>query len=128
MGFHLFSHNGKIQYGIKNYIADYKNDLNNIPCAPGNMVYVIEESKYYIANNKKEWIEHISITATSISDPTDEIDIVENGNYNVAKIGTVHVNIPQPSGKITFTENGTDINIEQYATADIVVPEYDDGG
>ena len=43
MGFNLFSENEKIKYGIKNYIADYKKDLKNIPKNPGNMVYVIEE-------------------------------------------------------------------------------------
>lgn len=37
----------------------------------------------------------------------------------------VHVEVPQPSGKITITKNGTDIDISQYATVDVDVPNDD---
>ena len=33
----------------------------------------------------------------------------------------VTVNVPSPTGKITITENGTGINVAQYATADVNV-------
>lgn len=54
-------------------------------------------------------------------DPNAVIDITENGLYNVAKYGYADVDVPQPSGKITITENGTDIDVSEYATADVNV-------
>lgn len=34
----------------------------------------------------------------------------------------ITTNVPQPSGKITITQNGTDIDISSYASADVSVP------
>lgn len=63
------------------------------------------------------------VNVSAIPDPTDEETFTENGDYNVARIGTAHVAVPQPAGKITISENGTNVNIAQYATADIAVPQ-----
>ena len=54
-------------------------------------------------------------------DPNAIIEITENGRYNVARYGYADVDVPQPSGKITITENGTDIDVSEYATADVIV-------
>ena len=54
-------------------------------------------------------------------DPNAIIEITENGRYNVARYGYADVDVPQPSGKITITENGTDIDVSEYATADVNV-------
>ena len=52
-----------------------------------------------------------------------ELTATENKVYQ--KDGEVYnkvtVNVPSPTGKITITENGTDIDIAQYATADVNV-------
>lgn len=57
--------------------------------------------------------------------PTGKIIITENGtNIDVAQYATADVAIPQPVGKKIVTENGTDINISSYATLDVVVPQY----
>ena len=52
-----------------------------------------------------------------------ELSATKNGTFE--KAGEVYnkvtVNVPQPTGKITITENGTDINISQYAKADVNV-------
>lgn len=52
--------------------------------------------------------------------------ITENGTYsangdNANGYSSVTVNVPLPTGKITITENGTDIDIAQYASADVNV-------
>lgn len=52
--------------------------------------------------------------------------ITENGTYSAVDdsangFSSVAVNVPLPTGKITITENGTDINIAQYAKADVNV-------
>lgn len=54
-------------------------------------------------------------------DPNAIIEITENGRYDVARYGYADVDVPQPSGKITITENGTDIDVSEYATADVNV-------
>lgn len=53
-------------------------------------------------------------------------EITDNGTYSAADdnangFSSVTVNVPSPTGKITITENGTGINIAQYATADVNV-------
>lgn len=55
--------------------------------------------------------------------PTGKISITQNGtNIDVAQYAKADVAVPQPTGKITITENGEDIDIAQYATADVAVP------
>jgi len=55
--------------------------------------------------------------------PTGTINITANGeNIDVKQYATANVAVPQPSGKITITQNGTDINVNDYATADVNVP------
>lgn len=53
----------------------------------------------------------------------DTLSVTKNGTYS--KQGkaytSVTVNVPSPTGKITITENGTDIDIAQYALADVNV-------
>ena len=52
-----------------------------------------------------------------------ELSATKNGTYK--KSGEVYskvtVNVPQPTGKITITENGTDLDVSGYATADVSV-------
>ena len=123
MGFHLFSNNGQVQYGIKNYIADFKADLQNIPKNPGNMVFVIEESKYYITNNKQDWIEYKINNSTEKSNI--EIDITENGRHDVSSATTANVNVPVgvfPNGEEIITENGN-YNITEKESVCVTVPQ-----
>lgn len=55
--------------------------------------------------------------------PTGTINITQNGDTDVTNYATAHVAVPGPSGKITITQNGTGIDIAQYATADVNVPQ-----
>ena len=52
-----------------------------------------------------------------------ELEVTENGTYETKgeMYNKVTVNVPSPTGKITITENGTGINVAQYATADVNV-------
>lgn len=57
--------------------------------------------------------------------PTGTKNITENGTSDVTNYASVNVAVPQPSGKVTITQNGTDINISEYASADVdVQPDY----
>lgn len=55
--------------------------------------------------------------------PSGNLEITENNTYDVTEYEEVTVAVPQPSGKITLTENATDVDISEYATADIAVPQ-----
>lgn len=58
-----------------------------------------------------------------------EITITQNGEqtitadsgYDALSSVEITTNVPQPSGKITITENGTNIDVSSYATADVSV-------
>ena len=57
--------------------------------------------------------------------------ITQNGTYsassdNVDGYSAVTVAVPQPSGKITILQNGTDIDVSGYALADVNVPSNED--
>lgn len=58
-------------------------------------------------------------------------NITENGDYDVARFASAHVAVPAgttPTGKITITENGTDIDVAQYRLADVNVSGGGGGG
>ncbi len=56
--------------------------------------------------------------------PTGTINITENGaDVDVAQYAKADVAVPQPTGNVNLTENGTDIDIAQYATATVAVPQ-----
>lgn len=58
--------------------------------------------------------------------PAGKLDITENGEgIDVAQYATADVAVPQPEGNVELTENGTNIDIAQYATATVAVPQPD---
>lgn len=65
------------------------------------------------------------VTVEAIPEPTEEIDITENGPVNVARYGTANVNVPQgvfPSGTKLITQNVTGVDVTNYAAVDVAVP------
>ena len=56
----------------------------------------------------------------NVPQPSGSIPITENGTHDVAAYASADVNVPQPSGSITITENGTH-NIAAYASANVNV-------
>lgn len=60
--------------------------------------------------------------------PTGTKSITENGtDIDVAQYAKADVAVPQPTGNVELTENGTDIDIAQYATATVAVPNPSTG-
>lgn len=56
-------------------------------------------------------------------EPTGTINITENGeNIDVKQYAKANVAVPQPSGNIDITQNGEGIDIAQYATANVKIP------
>lgn len=72
---------------------------------------------------------HTSVDrSTLINDPdvpSGNIEFTENTSaaVDVSSYATATVNVPQPSGKVTITENGENIDIAQYATADVNIAQ-----
>lgn len=60
-------------------------------------------------------------TASGGSPASGTIEISENGVYDVRTFAEADVQTPVPSGKINITENGTDIDVSDYALADVDV-------
>lgn len=56
----------------------------------------------------------------SITQNGDSTITAESGYDAISKVN-LSVNVPQPSGKITITQNGTDIDVSSYASADVNV-------
>ena len=56
--FNLISTSGKTAYGVKEFSVDLESDVALIDvsnCSPGSVVFVIENSKYFMLNSAKEW-------------------------------------------------------------------------
>lgn len=70
--------------------------------------------------------------------PVGTKNITEDGDYNVTEFAAAHVAVPQgvfPEGTLEIEENGTGINVTNYAAVDVnvnpsgwVFDEYDDDG
>ena len=68
-------------YGIKEYTLDTKEDLTKLTtrsATPGSKAFVIETSKYYMLNGKKEWVE-IKPYGNSIFDGDEDEEIIYDG-------------------------------------------------
>lgn len=66
--------------------------------------------------------------AYTLITPTGTITITDNGtDINVAQYAKATVAVPQPTGNTTITENGENIDIAQYATATVNVPNPSTG-
>lgn len=60
--------------------------------------------------------------------PTGTKSITANGSdIDVTQYAKANVAVPQPTGNITITENGENIDIAQYATATVNVPNPSTG-
>lgn len=53
-------------------------------------------------------------------EPTGEIEITENGTYDVSTYASASVQTPVPTGTISITENGT-VDVSSYASANVNV-------
>lgn len=129
MAFSLFSKDNKISYGINNWVADTKDDLPLIPkCEQGSMVFIIDESKFYILNSQKKWIEKES--ASGGIEPTGSINITENGNnIDVTTYATANVQVPVgifPEGTIGLTDPLLTYDVANYANAYINIPTVEE--
>lgn len=59
--------------------------------------------------------------------PTGTKNIALNGEYNVASFAEAVVAVPQPTGTISITENGENIDVASYAKANVAVPNPSTG-
>ena len=59
--------------------------------------------------------------------PTGTKSITANGEVDVTAYAKANVAVPEPTGNISITQNGEDINVAQYATATVNVPNPSTG-
>ena len=75
------------------------------------------------AVSEGDGFEEFSNDISTILTPAGTINITENDTVDVTEYAEADVAVPQPSGKITITENGTDIDVTDYSLADVEVPQ-----
>ena len=57
--FTIIGNSGHTAYGIKEFVCDTIADIDELPIdiPAGSTAFVIEGSKVFMLNNKKEWVE-----------------------------------------------------------------------
>lgn len=56
----IYSNGNRVAYGIKHYDLDTIDDIvtiNKSSLTPGSTIFIINSSKYYKLNSKKQWVE-----------------------------------------------------------------------
>lgn len=58
MAYNIVSNNDNVTYGIRKFIVDEKNDLENLPygAAPGSKAYITGTQDIYILDNNNTWV------------------------------------------------------------------------
>lgn len=82
--FNLISTSGKTAYGVKEFSVDLESDIASIDvsnCSPGSVVFVIENSKYFMLNSAKEW-KAVELSSGGGSSGGGGEDYPEEVNYN----------------------------------------------
>lgn len=122
----------RTDYNYKEIFCDTQNDFDTLDlnsaefqkiCA-GSVAYVIETSNVYILNSKGEWVAQSSGGGGGGDIHNQNKTITENGEYTAdagyTGLGTVTVDVPQPTGVINITENGT-VDVTNYASANVKI-------
>lgn len=81
--FSVLSNNGR-SATVQTYLLDLESDLYDIPlknCGPGDKAFVIENSKWYMMNHSKVWIE-VNLGSSSGSSSGGSGDITDEIIYN----------------------------------------------
>ena len=77
----IYANGNRVAYGIKHYDLDSIEDLKNVNknnLTPGSTIFIINSSKYYKLNNKKQWIEIYPYGKGSISNGGNDDDNESN--------------------------------------------------
>ena len=87
----IAKNSNKIAYGIKHFNVDEEIDITNLnksQLTPGSTVFVINTSKYYMLNGKKQWIaiNPYSTTGNSSSGGNSGPNDDDNGIYDGGSI------------------------------------------
>lgn len=83
----------RINYGIKHFIADTENDIQNIPLLsttlPDSTVFVIEDSSTYVLTQSREWVKVITASSggTGGDDSEGDNTLPDDGGGNVPPPG-----------------------------------------
>ena len=104
-------------------VNDYATASVNVPIPEG---YIKPSGNKTITQNGTNIDVNDYATATvNVTPNLTTQNITENGTYqpsgNYDGFSSVTVNVPQPTGNISITENGENIDIAQYATATVNV-------
>ena len=59
MSVSIMSNSGHVGYGIKEFVCDYPEDIENLPVdvKPGSAAFVVSTGTVYMINSKGEWVE-----------------------------------------------------------------------
>lgn len=85
--FTIYSNGNKTSYGIKHYDLDTIEDLKLMEkkdITPGSTIFIINSSKYYKLNTKRQWIEIFPYSNSSNSGGGSGSD--EDFNYDGGSI------------------------------------------
>lgn len=112
---------GKTILGVQGNVAPDKPDQTKTTIPTKERQVVRADVGYELAESIVEPIPDEYIN------PQGEIELVENGTYNVREVETAKVNVPMPSGEILIDENNKTYNVKDYETARVEIAEKPKG-
>ncbi len=132
MGIKLLSVNDKDNINVKQYICDSEDEKGNVETDfPGSKLFVIASGKEYKLGENGSWTERNGTgggsapTQTKTATPTTSAQEIEpDSGYLLSKVTVAAIPSQYivPTGTKSITENGTGIDVAQYAAVDVAVP------